>query len=319
MSTIYVEKQCVPEEGVDVLVTPEMAASWRARFHYHGQRSFRKWHCDNLARMMQQGLFRPKTQVAFMKHEGDYFLTNGQHTLAALEMSGVPQVLCVTVTEANSMEEVADDFSRHDTHLTRRFGDAMAAHDIHEWLGVTVTDLHTISAACAFYASVKGEVNVRSVSMMTHDQKMEIVRRHGRMGVTSISYFTGSGNRKAFVRRAVLSCAMACTYESDKAEDFYRAMAMDDGLRQGDPRKTLLEWLKEHNTQGAGRSVANGVKTAAEHEFVKAVSVAWNAWVAGRDLKIIRVNFDARVAAFDHVGELLVRRQIASKGPSSGS
>src|SRR5574343_303424 len=106
-----------PTEAMSVMVTPHMASVWRKKWHYGGQRTFRQWHCDNLARMMKARLFRPKTQVSFVEVDGEFYWTNGQHTLAAIELSNTTQELCVVVSKGDTMEDVADDFSRHDTHL----------------------------------------------------------------------------------------------------------------------------------------------------------------------------------------------------------
>src|SRR4249920_224336 len=131
-----------PKEAMSKLVTPELASIWRMQHHYSGQREFRQVHRDSLARMMRAGMFRQKTQISFMQVGDMYYLTNGQHTLSAIETSGCPQILSVVVTRGNSMEDVADDFSRHDTHLTRRFGDSLAAHGVHEEFGIPITQLH---------------------------------------------------------------------------------------------------------------------------------------------------------------------------------
>ena len=303
--TIWIHE---PKEGF-VLVTPEMAARWRVEHHYHGQRVFRPWHCSNLVDMMKKGIFRPKTQIAFVRLKGRLYCTNGQHTLAAIELSGIPQLISIVINDASNEQELADDFARHDTHLTRQFADSLVAHDVHADLGVTSTALNNIAAACIFYEQMLGETTVRGAQMLTHDEKLRIVRKHGELGVIAWRFFEGAYTKKYLVRRTTLAPAMACAAQTlDLAESFWVAIAMDDGLRSSDPRKTLLEWLRTRSTVGGrfGNVNASG-KVAADHELVKGISVAWNAWVRGDDLKMIKVNFDAPTATFANVGTFVVK------------
>lgn len=306
-----------PTESISVMVTPQMASVWRKKWHYSGQRTFRQGHCDNLVRMMKEGIFRPKTQVAFVLAGGKFHMTNGQHTLAAVELSRMTQELCVVVSNGATMEDVADDFSRQDTHMTRRFGDSLIAHGVHEELGVSISVLHHITAAVAYYASLRGEINVR-LSAMTHDQKLQLVRKHGHLATKAYSYLAGATNREFLTRRTTLACVMLCAEAHDGAEAFWTGVARDDGLRQGDPRKTLLEWLRLRGTTSA-RVVGGERKFAADHELVKGIATAWSAWVQNRELKVIKGNFDGAVANFERIGSFVVRRQAAKSGRKTQS
>lgn len=298
----------VPTEGT-YTVTPEVADKWRIDHHYKGQRVFKAWHANNLRDEMLAGRFRAKTQIGFCYFDGSYFLTNGQHTLAAIASSGRPQLLNVVINKVSSMREVADDFARHDTHLTRLFGDSLVAHDMHAALGVTSSDLHAITAACTYYANLLGESPVRA-QMLTHDKKMYLVERYGQLAADALALFAGSSDRTAMRRKTTLASAMiTLAHAPDVAPDFWRAIAEDDGLRKGDPRKTYLDYVTTRVTPGGMSNSHNTERrsVAADHEMVKAAASAWNAWIAGRELKIIRNDFDQHVATFDRCGSYQVR------------
>jgi len=297
-----------PVEAISYIVTPELATAWLASYHYAGQRQFKDWHRNNLARMMREGCFRPKTQIAFVRVRDRFYLTNGQHTLSAIVTSGLSQELSIVINVGADLNDVADDFSRHDTHLTRRFGDSLVAHGVHESLGVPITALHAITAACSFYALITGETNTKAANL-THDDKLAIVNRHGELGVEAWNLFEGRQNKTYLTRKTTLASAMVCLSGHDSAREFWIPLAMDDGLRQGDPRKTLLDWLRSRTTPGGSYGkIANPGKIATDHELVKACASAWNSWVAGKELKIIRVNFEATDATFDNIGSYIVRR-----------
>ena len=305
--------QDAPIEGMSVMVTPKIASVWRRKWHYSGQRVFKQWHCDNLIKMMKQNIFRPKTQISFVVVDGKFYLTNGQHTLAAIELSNTTQELCVVVSHGKTMEDVADDFARHDTHLTRQFADSLVAHSVHDELGVSNTALNAITAAVSYYAFLRGEIGTRP-SMLTHDQKLILVRKYGHLGATAYRYFDGATNKNYLIRKTSLASAMLCAEKHDGAEEFWTAIALDDGLRQGDPRKTLLEWLRQRNTPGGRYGTSSSeTKIANDHEMVKAIAAAWNAWIDNRELKQIKYNFDAQTVKFAQIGEFYVRRSPNKK------
>jgi hypothetical protein len=260
--------------------------------------------------MMKEGKFRKKTQVAFMYVDGTYYLTNGQHTLAAIELSGVAQELSVVINTGDNMDDVADDFARHDTHLTRQFGDSLVAHAVHEELGLTPRALHFATASIIYYAWATGETGQRFAQQLTHDEKLALVRKHGHLAAQALGFFEGATSRGHLTRRTTVAPAMLCAkVQPETAEQFFRTMAMDDGLRQGDPRKTILEWLRARTTPGGRYSTTSveHTKVAADHELVKAIASAWNAWIDGRELRAIRINFDLPTAEFKNVGTLTVR------------
>jgi hypothetical protein len=295
-----------PVEGTSILVTPDIAKLWLDKWQYSGQRKLRVWHRDNLAKMMQQGKFRRNTQISFMRLGESYFLTNGQHTLSAIVHSGIEQELSISINDAIDMDDVADDFSRHDTHLTRQFGDSLIAHGVHQDLGITATTLHTCVAAIIYYCWATGKVASASASLLTHDEKLSLVREYGELATITWNIFEGANNQLYFRRRTVLASAMFCANKSiERAESFFREIALDDGLRIGDPRKAILEWFRSHTSIRTNRSA--DVKTASDAEFVKAISVAWNAWIEGRDLKVIKIAFDSPDAFFKTIGKMQVR------------
>jgi hypothetical protein len=68
-------------------------------------------------------------------------------------------------------------------------------------------------------------------------------------------------------------------YQPERAEPFWTGAAKDDGLRTGDPRKTLIKdmFTRHMNVGSAQQSCA-------------APALAWNAWFRGENRKIIKVS-----------------------------
>lgn len=293
-----------PEEKI-CSVSPEMASTWVENFNYHHQRPIRSWHVAALSRMMEDGRFRQKTQINFCRFKGQFYLTNGQHTLRAIVRSGLAQVLSVIVTDVDSMDAIADDFSRHDTHLTRRHSDSLVAHEVHDRLGITRTELHWVSGACIYYAWGVGETGSKSSTSITHDEKMDIVLRHGELAVAALNMIPSSrakGQSWATRKTTLAGIMFTLHRRPDIAEQFWPLAVTDDGLSLGDPRKTLNRYLESVVVTGGSHAVASQKKRAGDIDVMKHIAVFWNAYLKRRDLKVLRVNHEARIAEFEQCG-----------------
>jgi hypothetical protein len=90
------------------------------------------------------------------------------------------------------------------------------------------------------------------------------------------------GNGKAALRRQSVAAVAMYTlrFQPEKAAEFWQGLAMDDGLRRTDPRKSLLEKLRSGD---GARSIAFQMH---------AVAAAWNAFFTGRKLKEVHVRLD---------------------------
>lgn len=303
----------LPNEG-HVIVTPEIAREWLAQFNYEHQRKIRTYHVSLLKNEILSGRFREKTQISFCRtegREGRFFLTNGQHTLSAIVASETPVKLDIVITNVTSELSVADDYARHDTHLTRQLSDSLIAHGLHNEIGVTASALNWISAAAIYLARMKGQLSITtSAAHVSHDVKFSITKSYGLLGRNALEVIDcHSANKKSYlVRKSTLAVVMA-TYEKEPelCALFFGGIAKDDGLLQGDPRKTTLDYLRTSSTGGnpTGR-MRQGVTRRSEHEAVKSIAVGWNSFVERKELKLIRTNFEARTVVFNRVGTFVV-------------
>lgn len=299
-----------PVQGIYV-VTPTMASYWLDNFFYRHQRPLRQYWVNCLANEMIQGRFRKMVGVdfGFLLETKTYHLINGQHTLNAIVKCGLPQTLAVGNHPVNSEYELADLFSRFDTHLTRQLSDSLAAHEIDVQLGITRTVLNKITAACIYYDSIQSPAKRnRPKKSITHDVKLKILLDNKELALSVWNLFEGklSGATRFLQRKTSLAGAMI-TYAIDKdvACEFWIGLIQDDGLRAKDPRKTLLEFLK-FSVVGGHQSVSDRkVKSYPDHVLVKAIARAWNAYYNRKDLQLIQVKWDEREVEFQGRDEKL--------------
>ena len=292
-----------PCDGYQV-VTSEGARYWLSHFNYDKQRKIRPAHVSQLALEMQEGRFREKTQVNFCKLDDTFHLTNGQHTLSAIVQSGVSCLLSVVVLEVEDEEQIADDFTRHDTHLTRTMSDSLIAHNMHDWLGVSRTDLGYIASACVYRLFMEGRIQTRAQQQVSHDVKLNAVREYGSSGTYALRLFDGRIRDMNFLRRKTTLAPAMIAWDHDPilCGNFYGVMAEDDGLRRKDPRKTLLDFLRMTTTLGGAFTAAAGKKPMPDHMLVKAQALAWNAFVDDRELSFLRPDRQAKTVTFRRIG-----------------
>lgn len=67
---------------------------------------------------------------------------------------------------------------------------------------------------------------------------------------------------------------------NDEAESFLDGVNYGEGMRRGDPRHTLREWILAERLRGRGQ-LRNDAAFAA-------IGRAWNAWAAGKELAVIK-------------------------------
>jgi hypothetical protein len=298
----------IPQEGISV-VTPEDAAYWLETHRYEHQRSLRVCHSANLTKEVLAGRFKQKTQIAFCRLGDKYMLTNGQHTLTAIKNANRPWLLSIVIHETRSMEEVADIYAMEDTHLTRKFADSLVAHEEHIRLGVTVTEMSWIAAACGFYAFMIGEIPSRSTTSLTHSEKLLLTRKHGELAVSALKITVAPNSSKSgFMNRKTTLAPMMFVYNKspDMCYQFYGEMFADDGLRIGDPRKTLLDFFRDSVTIGGAFSSFKQKRALSDHHFIKAQASAYNAFVDRRNLKHIKIDHESKEAVFKGIGTVRV-------------
>lgn len=298
MSTVH-----LPTDGYQV-ITPEIAQQWLSSWNYEHQRPIRSYHVTNLANEIIQGRFREKTQINFCQLGDMFFLTNGQHTLSAIIKAQQPVLLSVVVFEVHTKQQIADDFTRHDTHLTRQLSVSLVAHEINKKLEVTTTELNWITAAVNYYAWMVGESPLKSNTVMTNDVKLNLVVKYGELARSALRTFhEPNAKRKDYmVKRTTLACAMhVYNWNPDACSLFYGEISRDNGLLIGDPRKTLLDYMRETRSYYGGH-VSIVKKAVPYHYFVKAQALAFNAFINRKQLKIIRVNPELVEVIFDGPG-----------------
>ncbi|WP_227657763.1 hypothetical protein, partial [Candidatus Magnetaquicoccus inordinatus] len=251
-----------------VKVTPEVAGDWLQHNIFSRQRSMRPRHRDALVQEINAGRFIQGTQIHFVRFRNEQLLVNGQHTLSAIEKAGVPTTLTVLISVAETMDEVAELYSRHDNHLSRSVMDAIKARDLHNQIGMSLKQATNVAAALRF---IQG--GFRRADSRCQEDVLTEVKTWEEEGNAFFETILGGGKDAVLLTKApILSVALVTfRHQEKKAREFWRQVALNDGLRSNDPRKILHEFVDLTRTNRG--PFIRGNKTVTPAYVARAVAV----------------------------------------------
>lgn len=266
------------------LVSPELAKSIRAGCHFERQRKLSEANISRLAYEMSHGHFVQGTPIFFgVLPDKAMYLVNGNHTLEAIMSSTLPQLLTFIYHPCTDLEEVASLYATFDANKPRTWGDSLKAVGMGEKLPYAPQVASAVRMILANFKSVSGTAKRQGVATIANSKsevfaKLHDFERPARLIHDALAGAPGS-NQKLLLRVPVLAVLLEIARaQPSEAFNFIKDLAADDGLKLGDPRKTLLRFLtNNYTTQGDDRFL-----------MCRAVAQAWNAYYQERELQILR-------------------------------
>lgn len=265
-----------------ITVTPQMARGWLEHNNYERQRRRAEWQVDRLVIEMRKERFLPGTQIHFGVLGGQMKLLNGQHTLAAVAKSGLPQSLNVLYTPVETDAELGILYGRHDRGRGRTPHDAFLGMGLSERLNLTDRETNSFGSAVRIVLG-----GFRVVSVHTN---VEIATSVDLAAETMADwepaaalYFEAvrearPGMKSAYRRAAVAAVGIVTMrYQEAKATQFWSGAADDDALGRSDPRRTLNDFLAK-----------NAAKVGDRITYARHIASAWNKFYTEDDLTVLR-------------------------------
>ena len=239
-------------------VSPSSAASWVAQFNYKRQRPLRPSLVTQYAQCISLGTFREHTPVSFAVLDETPILVNGQHTLSAVAQSGKPLLLQLELVKVNSFRDIPNLYGTFDIGRVRTTFDAIVG--MHDELGIEKKESRSLSVAVKMLmlglkARTQGISPMLERDIKDHALVQAFMRDWQK---EACAYFSAirpalGVDKEMFLRGAVVATALVTfRYHPDLAPGFWGTAAGDDGLRKGDPRKSLVSWLRA-NFHESGR------------------------------------------------------------------
>lgn len=271
-----------------VTLTAEQAAVILSECRYENQRDETKApaHIRKLAKMMTEGLWLEGTAIDFAYLNGKYILVNGHHRMMAQSISGTTIEWTIIVHNCTTVEQVRGLYYRFDTDIRKRSSENVLA-------GIGFAEEHGLMkrTATALWDSVRVIHNGMNFRVLTDqddilaDKRIEMSEQfldEARFMEEVVNAAIPS-MRERFITSSIFSVAiLTLFYDRSKAEDFWMGAAKDDGLRAGDPRKTMIQWIAANR----------GVKKVQKSAMICAAR-CWNSWHDGKKLNSLRIYHNA--------------------------
>lgn len=273
-------------------VTPEMAQKWLIENRYEHQRSLRMHHVKFLAEEIEMGTFKQDTPIEFTHVNGQFWITDGQHRLSAVTMANVAQRFVIIDRYLNSEIEVAHDYTRTDRNIIRTAADEYRVLLLESELGFTSTQINHLGRAVSIID--RGFMQSRMSGRMHSNIRLGLMREYSEAYGDYIESIAGVRKDFRFRMERATTIAIAVitfrfsadVYGKDKVDSFWNGIAMDDGLRRRDPRKTALLHLMD--TSMSGGAAGGKGKIVTVFYTARYLAACFNAYVTDQDLLYAR-------------------------------
>lgn len=249
-------------------VTPELALKW-LEFNDHN-RPMSKSFVASLAKAIERGEWQVTHQgIAF---DEDGTLIDGQHRLAAIVKAGIP--VEVLVTEGVPRRT----FTVMDTGRKRTARDVLALAD-------EANSTHLAAALRGLYLYRKGQTTQWSgaSSQISNDQLLAILEGNPGMREAVTHGIAINRGMKITITAASVGWYVTSQERPDIDQREWReGLITGANLSTGDPRLTLRNTML---SLASGKTVR---RRDDSREHLLYYLKAWNAWVEGRQIKLLR-------------------------------
>lgn len=263
-----------------VTVTPQMARRLLHDNVYPKQRGVNTQRVDQYRRDIEGDDWTPGTVLKFAVLDGKNYMINGQHRLQAIILSGTPIEMVRIDMEAETEDELAKLYYNEDMGLPRSFGQMFRSLEVGDKLGVP--DYLARRAGHAINLIKYGWKSPKSGGLTRDEILHELMNNYGEAlaRYRSAVMVKVGGIYSQLWRSPVCALGIeiyryACEpADIQRANDFWSGLALDDGLRIGDPRKVAHDHIV---TTTLGDDEARGQRITREYQ-VRYLATCWNKW-----------------------------------------
>lgn len=265
-----------------IICTPELARHLRGTCHFPRQREISVDNINRLVMERNHNRFIEGTQIFFaVLPDGHSYILNGNHTLEMVAASSFPTELTFTYSNVADMNEASRLYGRFDLQRVRSWRVQLTAAG----LDVGVSYDWQARSGAALACLIRGFKRVSSgteptLAARSVDNRLNLILEY-KEAISLLTTATHGRKRNAYtiLRRApVLAVALETfRYQPLAAEEFWGEFARDDGLQNGQPAKSLLDYLRDRPVNGSNS------------EFqARACIQAWNFFFKGDVLQLCK-------------------------------
>ena len=275
-----------------VVVTPEEAKELLKFNTFEYQRRLDPAHVQFLANEMRAGRFKPLQPIEFAELDGRPVLFNGQNCLHAVLDCRLPQYFQLRYHAECTLEQLRLLYSTTDIGQRRTMMQCLKAMGLHTELGRTLKQISWANNSmrvllAGFNGKLRGEMAVWTAA--------EGIREYADGLNLFCQAIVGCPREMVapLTRAATVAVALAACQDApaqigvERVLEFWQGTAIDDGLRVGDPRKTLNKDLLNTSPRDVVTPVYMNRRVSID-EAVWRIVRCWDAWVKDESIIYIK-------------------------------
>lgn len=275
-----------------VEVNPPLARLWLDLYLYDKQRPLRKNQVKFYADEMTKGKFDNGNAIKFVEFNDKKYLIDGQHRLSAIVQSGKTLSFPIFTEIVYTEDDLAEKYSTTDIGYARKWGDVVRVKsDFDIYLTKSQFNVLKSSLGLIYRGFMEDGMNM-SYSML-HEKTIEWQPyaadyfncfEHNEKGLGSIKDL---GLQRYMTAAIGIVTFRFATKVIDKKDvvNFWKQVFLGDGLRIGDPRKTLRDLLY----QSIVIDTSKRNKTFTSKQQMVYTIRAWNAYTNNEQLKMLKL------------------------------
>lgn len=219
---------------------------------YIHQRKRDKSYVNEYVLIMRRGEFRPGTEIVFARYKGKRHLINGQHTLAAIALCGIPLRVSVLIYDVEEEWMIHALYLTFDRNRLRSFDQLYQAHNLGQRFNLNQTQIRVLGSAMpllitgfqsidTFRQHYKGLLHSGPIRMQLMESFVNEMSWYSELIHGCPKEMSGCVRRASVVALALVTLR----FTGDDAARFWHNVAFDDGLATNDPQKKVHHFLRE--------------------------------------------------------------------------
>lgn len=277
--------------GEPIAIEPVFARRLLVECNFDGQRQIRPGRLQAHERRITSGTWNESVSTIHFARtpDGRLHLVNGQHRLTAISNVGVTVGSLIVLVEEPDMPSVRRLYALFDDPASsRNDGEILDGAGIVQELGLSRT--MTVAAFRAVVVLRNGLEPLptagESIARDREGRIGDLAQWRDELLAAQEIIAQSRGGLSRHLRTSSCLAAMTYTlrYQPTIASEFWGGLARNDRLSKNDPRSRLITDLLDKN-----------LKTGTIRYGMQRIAVAWNAFVDGRDLVVIRTYKDGPI------------------------
>lgn len=282
------------EDRRTIMFSPGIARRVIDEANFPVQRKITEDRLYDAKRSIEDGTWNQFHVIHFvLLEDGAFWLVNGQTRMTAIAECGKPQKIGVIIQRVRDEHEARMIYTQFDksagVRTTQQLLNAAGVADEYGLPKQMTTYLFSAvgiinNGMTVPTGSMKSEKSVAARNTANKLQWIGEWTKEAKLFLDDISDSLPH-MRRSLMRGGTLAVALLTyRYQKEKAHEFWRGVAEGANLKKADPRLTLSHDLGHRNNAVAIHNVS-----------VQQASLAWNAFMQGRELKILKCTEDWRL------------------------